>query len=249
MQRQAEPELMGDRAEADAYAAADFAAVNAAFVERLLELAGDRADVWAVDLGAGPADIPVRVARARPDWRIVAVEAAPAMIEIARQAVAGPPPLSDRVFLHHADAKATGLPETSFDVILSNSILHHITQTVRLWAEVRRLARPGATVFFRDLARPDSEAGADRIAKRYAGTESQLLRDEYRRSLLSAYTVGEIRTQLARAGLDLQVAMSSDRHLDVWGTVASAERPKADEDESADHRAQHRPALDRPSRP
>jgi ubiquinone/menaquinone biosynthesis C-methylase UbiE len=219
---------MADRDEAAAYAAADFADVNAAFVERLVELAGDRAEVWAVDLGTGPGDIPVRLARERPDWRIVAIDGSPAMLDLARRAVAGPPPLSDRVFLHHADAKMTGLPGTSFDVVFSNSILHHVTGTVRLWAEVRRLARPGAAIFFRDLARPDSAAAADRIVEQYAGGESATLQDEFRRSLLSAYTPDEVRAQLARAGLErMQVAMASDRHLDAWGVIGSHGRPSA----------------------
>ena len=62
LRRQNEPELMDDKAEAEAYARADFAEVNDAFVDRLLELAGPRETAAAVDLGTGPADIPIPMA-------------------------------------------------------------------------------------------------------------------------------------------------------------------------------------------
>jgi ubiquinone/menaquinone biosynthesis C-methylase UbiE len=214
---------MDDAAEARAYAEADFVAVNAAFVDRLLELAdvlgadGPPARARTVDLGAGPADIPLRLARRRPGWHITAVDASPAMLKLARDAVeaAG---LGGAIELVLADAKGESLPPAAYDVVFSNSILHHITDTRAFWAQLRRIARPGAMVFLRDLARPDTDGAAAEIVARYAGDESELLREEFHRSLLSAYTVEEVRGQLAEAGLDrLKVEMASDRHLDVFG--------------------------------
>ena len=223
MPRRPEPETMADRAEAEAYAAADFAEVNQAFVTRLCDRAGDRANTQAVDLGTGPGDIPIRLARARPSWHVVAVDSSPAMLALARKKVSACP---DRQTLDRsiefvlADGKATGLPDRSFDVVFSNSILHHITATDRLWAEVKRLGRPRAYVLFRDLARPRDEAAARRVVDTYAADESATLREEYYCSLLAAYTPDEVRRQLDRAGLPtLRVQMVSDRHMDVFGTL------------------------------
>ena len=217
MQRRPEPEFMDDQAEAAAYAEADFADVNQAFADRLLALAGPMARARAADLGTGPGDIPVRVARARPGWHVTAVDAAPAMLDYARRAV-GAHGLADRIALVCADAKDTRLPAAHFDVVFSNSILHHVTDTAALWAELRRIARPGALAFFRDLARPADESAARRIVRTYAGEGSELMQQEYYRSLLSSYTVEEVRRQLAAAGLGgLVVEMSSDRHLDAFG--------------------------------
>jgi len=219
VRRQAEPEPMDDPAEAQAYGRADFAEVNEAFVDRLLELAGPAETLTAVDLGTGPGDIPLRVARRRPGWRITAVDAAAPMIEIARAAAAGQG-AGNCVRFVAADAKATGLPAGAFDVVFSNSILHHITDTAALWAQVRRLGRDGALVFFRDLARPASESAARAIVDTYAAEESDVLREEYYRSLLSAYEPEEVRRHLADAALaHLHVAMVTDRHLDVWGRL------------------------------
>lgn len=219
IQRQAEPEWMDDPAEAKAYAEADFAAVNDAFVAKLLEVAGPLDEARAVDLGTGPADIPIRLLRARPRWRVAAVDAAAAMLAIARRAIdaAG---LAGSITPVQADAKGTPLAAGAFDVIFSNSILHHITDTASFWAEVKRLGHRGTAVFLRDLARPASVAAAREIVNLHAGGESPLLQEEYYRSLLSAYTVDEVRLQLASAGLgELNVQMITDRHMDIWGVM------------------------------
>ncbi len=52
-------------------------------------------------------------------------------------------------------ASATALPYRSgdFDVVVSNSLAHHIPEPARLFAAMARVAGDGA-VFVRDLARP-----------------------------------------------------------------------------------------------
>lgn len=218
--RQPEPEIMDFEPGADAYADADFSEVNQAFVDRMLEFVGERDRAEALDLGTGPADIPIRVVRARPDWHVTAVDASGPMVEIARSAVAEAG-LSDAIDVVLVDAKSTGLPAHSFDVVFSNSILHHVTNPIAFWGEVRRLLRPGGILFLRDLARPQSEAAARAIVDQYAGDESEQLQIDYYNSLLASYTVDEIRDQLASAGLDgIEVKMATDRHLDVFGRLS-----------------------------
>jgi len=218
--RRPEPEAMDLPAEAEAYDRADFADVNQAFVDRMLEVVGPAEAARAIDLGAGPADIPIRVVHARPRWRVTAVDVSKAMLALARANVerAG---LAGAIELVRADAKGDRLPAGPFDVIFSNSIVHHITDTATFWRKLRSLGDGGTVVFLRDLARPATESAAQAIVDRYAAGESELLREEFYRSLLSAYTVEEIRAQLTAAGLDgLEVAMCSDRHWDVWGPLA-----------------------------
>jgi len=222
LHRQAEPEIMDEAEEAYAYALADFAEVNAAFVERLRELSSGRDTAVALDLGTGPADIPVRVARARPRWRIWAVDASHAMLQLGLDACKKANAAAT-IGLLLADAKSLPIRGHSIDVVFSNSILHHITDTGLLWKEIKRVAKPGALVFLRDLARPGSASDALDIVSKHAGNESPLLREEYYRSLLSAYTVEEIVCQLDMAGLDaLEVEQVTDRHLDVWGVIPAA---------------------------
>ena len=206
-------------AEAEAYAAADFSRVNQAFVDRLVDRVGPSDAVRAVDLGTGPGDIPIRLARARPHWRITAVDASEPMLAIARAAAtaAGVDGGIDWVL---ADVKATALPAGGFDVVCSNSLLHHLPDPEALWVEVKRLARAGATILLQDLARPASEADARAIIETHAGEESDLLKDEFYRSLLAAWTVEEVVGQLAAVGLSgLAVAKITDHHLEVAGSL------------------------------
>src|SRR5688572_30352910 len=170
MHREPEPELMDLPTEAQAYADADFSKVNSAFVDRLLDLAWNLKAARCVDLGAGPADIAIRLAQARPLWHIDAVDASAAMIDIARVAVAQAGTANVR--LHLADAKQTKLA-AGYDVIVSNSLLHHLPEPLPMWREIRRLARPGTIVLVRDLVRPQTYDLAEEIVEQYAGGESE----------------------------------------------------------------------------
>ena len=219
MPRQPEPELIDLPEEVAAYAHADFAQVNAAFAERLIELAGDLANARCVDLGTGPGDIPVRAVRERPGWKIAAVDASQAMLSFARHTIATSG-LEEAIEPILADAKSTDLPPSAFDVIFSNSILHHINDTLSLWAEARRLGKPGALVFFRDLFRPPTIDAAREVVHRYADKESPLLQGEYLRSLLASYTPDEVDRQLNVAGLrGFTVEIVTDRHMDIIGRL------------------------------
>jgi len=219
VERQPEPEFMDLDEEAVAYAEADFSEVNQVFVERLMELTGALKRAVALDLGTGPGEIPLRVVARRPAWRIVAVDASNAMLRLARRLVT--PDTYRHVLFVQADAKRLPVPSGCCDLVFSNSILHHITDTTQFWSEVKRVVRPGTFVLIRDLFRPDSELDARRLVERYAADESPLLQEEFYRSFLSAYTSDEVRRQLERVGLaGLCVDRVTDRHLDVYGWVA-----------------------------
>ncbi len=91
MNRVPEPEVMADPRQALAYARADFADVNQRFVDALVSrhptLTGGRI----LDLGCGPADIPLRLASALPDVHVVAIDASPAMLALAQEAAGSRP--------------------------------------------------------------------------------------------------------------------------------------------------------------
>ena len=87
MPRVPEPEIMDEVQGAEAYALSDFSDVNQHFVDTLLTAAGRIEKARVVDLGTGPADIPIRLVRSRPDWRVVAIDASAAMLEHACKAV------------------------------------------------------------------------------------------------------------------------------------------------------------------
>lgn len=89
MKRVLEPELMDDAAQARAYAKADFAEENQGFVDCFHDYFPDWAGGHVVDLGCGPADIPIRFLRSFPEARVTAVDASRPMLDLAAEAIAG----------------------------------------------------------------------------------------------------------------------------------------------------------------
>jgi len=170
-------------------------------------------------VGTGPGDIPVRIVQQGVPWFVIATDMSPPMLDHARRAVhaAG---FHWAVRLICTDAKFMPFPSGTFDIIFSNSILHHLSEIQLFWAEIRRAGKPGAFVMLRDLARPEDREAARAIVERHSGDESALLQEEFYRSLLASYTPDELRVQLSRAQLgSLRVEMVSDRHLDVFGRL------------------------------
>jgi len=220
MERVPEPELMEDDAQAQAYAEADFAEAHSRCIELLREvLPGLGEEGRALDLGCGPGDVTIRFARAFPGWRVDGVDGSAAMLRYGRAAVerAG---LQGRVALIQAYLPEGGVPGEGYDLILSNSLLHHLGEPQVLWSSVRRWGGDGAHVFVMDLLRPESRERAQGLVEAYSGGEPEILRHDFFHSLLAAYRVAEVEGQLAAAGLGhLAVQPASDRHLIVWGRL------------------------------
>jgi ubiquinone/menaquinone biosynthesis C-methylase UbiE len=215
MDRILEPEIMDGEAEAAAYARADFSDSNGAYVAHLVE--HRRAHlVQVADLGCGPADVPVRLARAVPSVRITAVDGSAAMLELAREAVRSAH-VEHQVELHLGRLPDLALPDHRFDLVLSKDMLHHLPDPQALWREARRLARSGGAIYVMDLVRPDSPLEAREIVERVAGDEHPLLKADFYHSLCAAFTPAEVRAQLEVAALPLTVRQVSDRHMTIEG--------------------------------
>ena len=220
MPRTPEPEVMGDPKRAEAYAEADFSEVNQAFVDNFLSAFPECKGKRILDLGCGPADIPIRLAKADPLATITAVDASPAMIELAKKAAlrAGVAP---RVLLHQGRLPGLLLALASFDAVLSNSILHHIPQPSDFWYEIKRLGKRGGAVWVMDLARPESPDAAREIVENASEDEHPLLKEDFYNSLLAAYTVEEIQEQIKEAELHetLEAVPVGERHWAVAGRL------------------------------
>lgn len=219
MQRVLEPELMDDPEQAHVYARADFEEENQGFVDRFLEYCPDLNGAHVLDLGCGPADIPIRLARALPECRVTGVDGSAPMIAIGREAVrtAG---LADRIALRCERFQDTVLAERA-DAVISNSLLHHVPNALQFWYAVRTLAKPGAAVLVMDLLRPASPEAAQAIVERYAADEPAMLRRDFYNSLLAAFTDDEVAAQLTAMNLSrLLIDVPDDRHWVVGGRLA-----------------------------
>ena len=59
-----------------------------------------------------------------------------------------------------ADGGCLPFADASFDLVLCNSVLHHVKHPLRLFAEIARVASPGGAILLRDLRRPSRPARA-----------------------------------------------------------------------------------------
>lgn len=220
MKRVPEPEELMDEAEqALAYAEADFSESNALFIDLYQQLHPASFDGHALDLGCGPADIPIRFCKAHPDSCIDAVDGAPAMLELAQKAITQEN-LAKQITLHCTMLPANNLPEKYYDAVLSNSLLHHLSNPRDLWQTIKLCGKTGAQVLVMDLLRPDTPEQVDQLIEIYAKGAPEILEADFRNSLFAAYTIEEVKEQLKSANLDtLTVSQVSDRHLAVQGNL------------------------------
>ncbi|WP_456378530.1 class I SAM-dependent methyltransferase [Thiolapillus sp.] len=219
MKRIPEPEeLMDEADQALAYAEADFSASNELFIELFEQLHPDEFSGTALDLGCGPADIPIRFARRYPQAQIDALDGAQAMLDLAQAAI-NASGLEQHIKLYCRYLPATRL-EKKYHALLSNSLLHHLNDPLDLWQTIGHSARPGAAILVMDLLRPDSPQQLEVLVREYAGDAPKVLRRDFAASLYAAYTLEEVREQLAAASLqELEVVQVSDRHLAVHGKL------------------------------
>lgn len=213
LERILEPEAMDTEEEAISYDRMDHSEVNRLLIDRFLEL-GPCGRI--LDVGTGPAHIPILLAQRLPGCRVIAIDAAEHMLRIARENVANAR-LAHRISLELCDAKRLPFPDAHFDAVLSNSIIHHIPDPRHVFREVARVLRPGGALLLRDLHRPRDREELTALVALHAKDADPHQRQLFHDSLHASFTVGELTTLLRESGLaGIEVAKTSDRHWTAW---------------------------------
>jgi len=215
-----EPALMDDPAQVDAYASADWSEAHDRLMLQIAEhfpresLAG-----LFLNLGCGSGDDTFRFLRDFPQTRVIAVDGSARMLERAREDLRTRfAEFRQRVEFHQAYIPGPDIPVREYAGVISNSLLHHFDDPAGFWAAVRDHARPGSRVFVGDLRRPASVQAADDLVNEYAREAPEILREDFRNSLLAAFTPEEVQAQLRQAGLaNLGVQSVGDRHMVIAG--------------------------------
>jgi SAM-dependent methyltransferase len=129
--------------------AEELAADSAALLDRV----GLRPGQSAIDLGCGPRGILDLLARrVAPAGRVVGLDADPAHATMAAEFAARHELSGVEIFT--ADARNTGLPAGSFDLVHARTLLVNLPDPAEVAAEMIRLARPGGRVASME---PDTE--------------------------------------------------------------------------------------------
>jgi ubiquinone/menaquinone biosynthesis C-methylase UbiE len=194
----------------------DFSEVNATFAKSAIALGPMSGKI--LDAGTGTARIPIAISQMRPTRELTCVDLSPNMLKVgaANVSKAG---VRSQIKLELIDAKAMPYPDSYFDMVISNSIIHHLPDPLPFLREVKRVLKPNGAIFFPDLLRPMDEEIRDNLVEMYAGDCNSHQKQLFSDSLQAAFTLAEVEMMVETAGLDgLRIYESSDRH---W----TAERP------------------------
>lgn len=164
-------------------------------VTRLLDGRAD-ADATVVDAGVGAGDFVQRLAHRHPRVRIIALDAHPQVLAIARRNLSD----TNHVTLLHADVRAIPLPDASVDVAHASLLVHHLDppDVVQALRELRRVAQRGVVI--NDLRRGPF-AFVVTAAAVLALSRGRYTRHDGVLSARRAYTLVELDEMAAAAGL------------------------------------------------
>lgn len=214
MQRVLEPEAMDTLEEAVEYDQMDFTDVNTTFAQRAIELGAQSAGL-VLDAGTGTARIPILICQQCSQCQVIGIDLSKNMLLIGSKNVeqAG---LEKQIALELVDSKQLPYPDGQFEMVVSNSVVHHLPDPVPFFQEIKRVLKPNGAILIRDLIRPASEAimnaMVDSIDPEYDEHQKMLFRD----SLHAAFTLDEVNELVQKAGLEgVKIYQSSDRHWTV----------------------------------
>jgi ubiquinone/menaquinone biosynthesis C-methylase UbiE len=221
LKRVLETEVMDSADEARDYDSMDHADVNRRFVADLLSQGPIGGEV--LDLGTGTAQIPIELCRQDPAVRVLAIDLARHMLELADKNIrrAG---LQDRIRIEHVDGKRLPYADGSFAAVISNSIVHHIPEPESVLAEAVRVTAGSGRIFVRDLLRPADDRTVRQLVETYAAGANRHQRQMFDDSLRAALDLDEIRALVTALDFAAEtVEQTSDRHW-TWSALRPTRR-------------------------
>ena len=220
--RTLEPEVMDTPEEAVDYDAMDHNTVNRVFVDDLLVFLRKQGREGnqpprILDVGTGTAQIPLELCTRGLTVRVTAIDLAGHMLQLALRNVLKACQ-QESIKLEQVDAKELPYVDGQFDVVMSNSIIHHIPEPLSVLREMSRVLKSGGALFIRDLLRPDNAGTLDHLVVTYAGDGNAHQQKMFRDSLHAALRLDEVRGLLHQVGLPSGwVSQTSDRHWTIAG--------------------------------
>ena len=203
---------MEKKEQAYAYANADFSNSNELFLEKLFKYCSITDETKILDVGCGDGEIPIEIYR-KTKSKITVLDGSSAMLdEFSKKMCANN---IDDIKIIQRRYEDTSFMEKSFDILISNSVLHHVKSPKQFWGKSFNLVRQQGHIMLMDLFRPSNENDLLTVLDKYGGNNPVLLSD-FENSLRAAYTLDEVEDQLSSfSDISSSVKAISDRHFFV----------------------------------
>ena len=197
--------------------------VEGLFVRRCLRLLDKNKKAknpLVLDVGTGPANVPIRMVRRLPSAVIVAMDLSLNMLERARQNIANEK-LGESILLVSADAQNLPFKDNSFDLVYSHSMFHHLVDPLIAVKGIIRVAKQGCCFIIQDLRRPPGFL-LEWYVRIFGFQYDEMMRNMYRDSLRAGFTRREMAGVAARIKDCLLYTSPSPRDLSTSRMPSSA---------------------------
>ena len=231
MERTVEPELMEREDQVDSYSKADFSEgennlisqINHYLIKNNIHL---NEEELIVDLGCGPGNISEKLSIKWPNANIIGIDGSKEMLRIAELNKKNSFNRSRLKNLRYicADIKSLKLSDISCEknisLLVSNSLIHHITYLDDFFNCIKRLSSNLTINFHKDLKRPIDEQSALYLKEKCGEKYNHILTNDYYASLKASYTSKELQNFIIENKLSsLEVFEEGDQYLVIYGKV------------------------------
>ena len=202
MERIPEPELMEEKQQVISYDKADFSEgednlinqINHYLLQKNISLNDED---LIVDLGCGPGNISKKLAIKWPNTKVVGIDGSKEMIfraEHNKRNSVNQGNLKNLLYICSdiKDIKLINcLPKKEIKLLVSNSLIHHITHLEEFFNILKSLSSNITVNFHKDLKRPLDEKSALELKAQCSTKYNEILTNDYYASLRASYTFKE----------------------------------------------------------
>ena len=231
MERVPEPELMEEKEQVISYDEADFSEGEVNLINQINQyllkkniFLGEKDLI--VDLGCGPGNISEKLAIKWPNTAVVGIDGSKEMILRAEynKSISNNQKKLKNLRYICSDIKdiesKNFLPRKKISLLVSNSLIHHITNLEDFFNTIRSLSSNNTVNFHKDLKRPIDEKKALELKAQCSKKYSETLTKDYYASLRASYTLRELKSFTLENDLSsLDVFEEGDNYLIVYGNV------------------------------
>lgn len=157
-----------------------------------------------LDLGSGPCNFILELARSYPKLKFVCYENSETMIEIAKNNIRG---FENQITLIKDDIRNA---KGKFDVVLANRIFHHFTDPLEFWSLIEKF---NTTFLVIDINRPSGDLikGIENSKNLNSWHDQDLIN-----SLRAAWTLEEVKNQIEKYNFKIRSEEKDDGKLIIY---------------------------------